>query len=78
MTTAVNRGLAAVRQVLGNGAVVISKEAHTVPAVTFMVSARAGGIYDSDERLGTSHLASRVLDRGTENKSSDEIAESLE
>ena len=78
MTTAVGRGLAATRTVLQNGAVVISKEAHTVPAVTIQVSLRAGSIYEPDEQLGLSHLTSRVLDRGTEHKSTDDIAESLD
>ncbi|HEV3215852.1 MAG TPA: pitrilysin family protein [Vicinamibacterales bacterium] len=78
MTTAVGRGLAATRTVLENGAVVISKEAHTVPAVTIQVSVGAGSIYEPDGQLGLSHLTSRVLDRGTQQKSSDEIAEALD
>ena len=78
MTTIVHGGLAAVRHVLPNGGIVISKEAHTVPAVTFQVSVRAGSIYDSNELLGLSHLTSRVLDRGTLQRSNDEIAEALD
>ena len=78
MTTAAGRGLAASRNVLQNGAVVISKEAHTVSAVTIQVSLRAGSIYDSNEELGLSHLVSRMLDRGTVRKSSEEIAEALD
>lgn len=78
MTTVAQSGLAAARHVLDNGAVVISKEAHTVPAVTIQVSVRAGSIYDSDELLGLSHLASRVLDRGTAVRRSDDIAEALD
>ena len=64
MTTALQKGLAAARHALDNGAVIISKEAHTVPAVTIQVGVRAGSIYDSDALLGLSHLTSRVLDRG--------------
>jgi zinc protease len=78
MTTVATRGLAAARHVLPNGAVIISKEAHTVPAVTIQISARAGSIYDSNERLGLSHLASRVIDRGTRRRGSDEIAEAFD
>jgi zinc protease len=78
MTIAVGRGLAATRTVLQNGAVVITKEAHTVSAVTIQVSLVAGSIYESDEQLGLSHLTSRVLDRGTQQKSSDDIAEALD
>jgi zinc protease len=78
MTTVLHSGLAAARQVLDNGAVIISKEAHTVPAVTIHVSVRAGSIYDSNELLGVSYLASRLLDRGTALRSSDDIAEALD
>jgi zinc protease len=78
MTTALQKGLAATRHALANGAVIISKEAHTVPAVTIQVGVQAGSIYDSNARLGLSHLTSRVLDRGTRQKSSDEIAEALD
>jgi zinc protease len=78
MTTAVGRGLAPTRTVLQNGAVIISKGAHTVPAVTMQVSLPAGSIYESDEQLGLSHLTSRVLDRGTHQKSSEDIAEALD
>jgi zinc protease len=78
VSTVVHGGLAAARHVLPNGGIIISKEAHTVPAVTFQVSVRAGSIYDSNELLGLSHLTSRVLDRGTRDKSSDEIAEALD
>jgi zinc protease len=78
MTTASQKGLAASRTVLDNGAVVISKEAHTVPAVTINVGVRAGSIYDTNELVGLSHLASRVLDRGTRQKTSDQIAEAFD
>jgi len=72
------RGLAAARHVLDNGTVIISKEAQTVPAVTIQLSVRAGSIYDSNDLLGLSHLTSRVLDRGTRVRSSDDIAEALD
>jgi zinc protease len=78
LTTVVPRGLAASRNALDNGAVIISKEAHTVPAVTIQLSVRAGSIYESDHLPGLSHLTSRLLDRGTTSRSSDEIAEALD
>jgi hypothetical protein len=78
MTTALGRGLAAGRHELPNGAVVISKEARTVPAVTLLVSVPAGSIYEPDEQLGLSYLTSRMLDRGTEQRTSDTIAEALD
>jgi len=78
MTTDLQKGISADRHVLGNGTVVISKEARTVPAVTIHVGVRAGSIYDSNALLGLSHLTSRVLDRGTREKSSEQIAEALD
>ena len=65
MTTAVGRGLAASRVVLKNGAIILTKDARTVPAVTIQVSLKAGSIYEPDDELGLSHLTSRTLDRGT-------------
>jgi zinc protease len=78
MTTAVGTGLSATRVVLSNGAVILSKEAHTIPAVTLLVSLKAGSIYEADGEIGLSHLTSRTLDRGSRKRSSDEIAEALD
>lgn len=78
MTTALQKGLAAARDVLDNGTVIISKEAHTVPAVTIHVGVKAGSIYDTDARVGLSHLASRVIDRGTRRTTADQIADALD
>jgi zinc protease len=78
MTTAVQKGLAASRHVLDNGTVVISKEARTVPAVTIQVGVKAGSIYDTNALVGLSHLVSQVLDRGTERRTTEEIAEALD
>ncbi len=78
MTTAVQKGLAASRHTVDNGVVVISKQAHTVPAVTIQVGLGAGSIYDPNALVGLSHLASRVLDRGTLTHTTDEIAEAFD
>ena len=78
MTTAARTGLAASRHVLDNGAVVISKAAPTVPAVTIQVGVKAGSIYDANALVGLSHLTSRVLDRGTERRTTDQIADALD
>jgi len=78
MTTATQKGLGASRHVLENGTVVISKHAPTVPAVTIQVGVKAGSIYDANALVGLSHLVSRVLDRGTRRRTSDEIAEALD
>jgi zinc protease len=73
-----HKGLAASRHALDNGTVVICKEASTVPAVTIQVGVRAGSIYDPDAIVGLSYLTSRSIDRGTREKTSDEIAEFLD
>lgn len=78
MSVVAAKGLAAARTVLDNGVVVISKEARTVPAVTFQISALGGSIYEPNDLLGLSYLTSRVLDRGTASRSSEEIAEALD
>src|SRR5438045_7096979 len=78
VTSVIGRGLAASRVALPNGAVVIAKEARTVPAVTIQVAIGAGSIYDDNDRLGLSYLTSRTLDRGTERSTSDQIAEALD
>jgi zinc protease len=78
MSVVAAKGLAAARIVLDNGVVVISKEARTVPAVTVQISALAGSIYEPNDLLGLSYLTSRVLDRGTSTRSSEDIAETLD
>ncbi len=72
------RGLAPTRKMFSNGAVVTAKETRTTPAVTISATLRAGSIYDPPERGGLSHFLSRVVDRGTETRSAEEIAESLD
>ncbi len=78
MTTARHRGLAPVRTALGNGAVVIAKESPTTPAVTVHASLRAGTIFDPPNRAGLSHFVSRTIDRGTETRPADRIADELD
>ncbi|MBI2828712.1 MAG: insulinase family protein [Acidobacteria bacterium] len=78
MTMAIHRGLAPVRAVLGNGAVVIAKESPTTPAVTVHASFRAGTVFDPADQAGLSHFVSRTIDRGTETRPADRIAEALD
>jgi zinc protease len=78
VTPGSQRGLAPVRHVLDNGAVVIAKEARTIPAVTINASVKAGSVYESDEELGVSQLVSRVLDRGTARRSAEQITSELD
>lgn len=78
MTTLIQRALAPVRHVLANGLVVIVKEARTTPAVTIQAALQAGSACDPDSQPGLAHFLSRVIDRGTERRSADEIAEALD
>ena len=78
MTTATQRGLAPVRQLFDNRAVVIVKETPTTPAVTISAALQAGSIYESDAQLGLAHFLSRVIDRGTADRTAESIAEELD
>ena len=78
MATALQRGLAPVREVLDNGTVVIAKHSPTTPAVTIHASFAAGSIYDPPGKSGLAHFVSKTIDRGTANRTGDAIAEELE
>jgi zinc protease len=78
VTTALIRGLSPVRSVLDNGAVVIAQETSTTPAVTMMATFLAGGIYEPPDLPGLAYLTGRLLDRGTELRSAETIAEQLD
>ena len=78
MTTAAYRGLAPVRRVVDNGVVLLAKESKTTPAVTLHASFQAGTIFDPPNHDGLAHFVSRTIDRGTETRSADQIAEELD
>ncbi len=78
MATTLQRGLAPVRHVLENGAVVLAKHSPATPAVTVHASFAAGSIYDPPGQSGVAHFVSKMIDRGTKNRTGDEIAEELE
>jgi zinc protease len=78
MTTTRYPGLAPVRAVLGNGAVVIAKESKSTPAVTVYESLGAGTICGPPHLLGLSNFVARTNDRGTEARSADRIGDELD
>jgi len=78
VTTAAVRGLSPVRTVLASGAVAIVQETSTTPAVTINATVRAGGVHEPSDRPGLAYLLGRVLDRGTESRSADVLAEELD
>jgi zinc protease len=71
-------GLSPSRVVLDNGAVILAKETVTTPAVSISLAVRGGSAYDPRDAEGTTWLLSRVIDRGTESRSADQIAEELD
>jgi zinc protease len=83
-TRSTGPGLAPVRTVLANGAVLLAKETSTMAAVTINLTVRAGSICDPADAGGATYLLSRVIDRGTLGtasttpRSADDIAEALD
>ncbi len=71
-------GLNPSRAELTNGAVVIAKQTRTIPAVTINLAIRAGSVCDPADAPGAMHLLSRVIDRGTANRTAAAIAEDLD
>src|SRR5574339_997239 len=78
MAISVQAGLAPRRAALDNGAVVIAKETHKMPAVALHVMVRAGSIVDPAGQPGATYLLSRVIDRGTSSRTAERIAEELD
>jgi zinc protease len=69
--------LSPVRRVLDNGAVVVAQETAVSPAVTFIVGFQAGSLYE-DDRPGLASFLGRVIDRGSETRTADQVAEALD
>src|SRR5258705_10347189 len=62
----------------GNGLKVLLVENSSVPAVSLNASVMVGARYDPEEKAGLALMVSRLLDEGTENRTSLEIAEAIE
>jgi zinc protease len=78
MIPAANRGLAPHRHTLADGAVVIVQETAATPAVAINATFQAGSVYEPDHLTGLAYMTGRVIDRGTERRSADVIAEELD
>jgi zinc protease len=72
------RGLSPTRHVLANGLTVLAKETRTTPAVTIHAGFHAGTAYDPQGLAGLAHFVSKTIDRGTESRTADQIAEALD
>jgi zinc protease len=71
-------GLGPSREVLPNGVTVIVRETRTTPAVTMHVCLTAGTVLDPPGLDGLAHFVSRTIDRGTEARTGDQIAEAFD
>ena len=78
MASTLAAGLSPVREVLANGVTVIVQESSATPAVSINATFEGGSLYDPEPLPGVAYLTSRVIDRGTRNKSADAIAEDLD
>ena len=64
--------------VLSNGLKVLLVENPSIPTVSLNASVLAGARYDPESKAGLAIMASRLLDEGTESRSSFEIADAIE
>src|SRR5204862_6478256 len=63
---------------LANGLQLVVIEHHEQPVVSATLSFRAGGIYDPAGKEGLSTLAAELLSKGTDNRSAEQIAATIE
>src|SRR5215475_16043634 len=63
---------------LENGLKVLLVENPTIPTISINASVLTGARYDPEEKAGLALMVSRLLDEGTQNRSSLEIAEAIE
>lgn len=63
---------------LPNGVRLVVIEHHEQPVVSVSLAFRAGGIYDPPGRQGLAELAAELLSKGTESRSAEQVAASIE
>jgi zinc protease len=78
VTTLAHPGLAPARRLLSNGATLIAQHTTTHAAVTLVASVPAGSGFDPDALLGLAHFTARAIDRGTETRTPDALAEAFD
>lgn len=78
MSTFLGSRLSPVREVLDNGIVVLAQENTTTPAVAVNATFFKGTASEPPELPGVAYLMARTLDRGTELRSAEAIAELLD
>ena len=78
MATITHRGLSPLRRRLDSGSTVLVQQTATHPAVTVYATLPAGSGFDDDQLLGRSNFMARVIDRGTEHRTAEQLAEDLD
>jgi zinc protease len=78
MMPGIARGLRPIRETLDNGAVIIVQESSATPAVAINATFLAGTLYEPEHLAGLAYLTGRLIDRGTERRSAEAIAEALD
>ena len=79
--TAVRSGISRLeprREVLGNGLVFLWNRTHDTPSVAIRGSFPAGAAREAPERAGLASFTARLLRRGTELRSAQEISAAVE
>lgn len=66
------------RDTLENGLETVVVENHEQPVVSVRLYVPAGEVADPEGRTGTANLLARMLDKGTENRTAEEIAATVE
>lgn len=66
------------RIILNNGITLIFVETHALPMVNISVAIKTGAIYDLPEKAGVANLTASLLDEGTKNRTSRQIAEEID
>ena len=61
-----------------SGIVVLFVERHTLPTVHLQLRLSTGSVHDPEGKEGTANLVSSLLDEGTTNRTSQEIAEAID
>src|SRR5215510_1943023 len=72
------RHLAVHSHTLNNGLTILLVENPSLPTVSITASVLAGARYDPESKAGLAIMVSRLLDEGTENRTSLEIADAIE
>lgn len=67
-----------VRTVLPNGIVLLVRENHATASVSLRGLVQAGAMYDSDAQAGLADLTASALERGTQNRSYQDINQTLD